>query len=312
MHLSKLAIPTALVAILAFPVASNAALITPGSAARSNWGDMARTSFKLKTVRGKCTSSTVKSRFHSSVKRSYGRLAKGGTAAATDPCAAGTTPGTGGDLIVTPDPAGAGPLVVAEIFGQGGGSSNPNQGGQPRPACPRRTPPGHANGPAASGPGTPDNHPPGPPGNVPPVDIEDILPPGLGDPLELLLSGTGSPCVPGIIASCPPGTPQPPAGGGLPGNPFIPESQGDEGPITETGPDPDFRQDPLAFSAPAANVPEPASLGLAGTWPRGDRLPAAQAPRDCNPLKQRKTIALRSGSERSIDLERRANIFARL
>ena len=38
MHLSKLAIPTALVAVLAFPVASNAALITPGNAARSHWG----------------------------------------------------------------------------------------------------------------------------------------------------------------------------------------------------------------------------------------------------------------------------------
>lgn len=158
-------------------------------------------------------------------------MAKGGRAigAATNPCAAGTTPGNPG----TP-PGGPG------------------------------APPGHANSPAASGPGTPDNHPPGPPGNVPPVDIEDILPPGLGDPLELLLSGTGSPCVPGIIASCPPGTPQPPAGGGLPGNPFIPESQGGPGPISETDPDPDFRQDPLAFSEPATNVPEPASLGLLG------------------------------------------------
>jgi hypothetical protein len=280
MYLSKLAIPTALVAIHVLPAAANASLIAPGSAARSNWGDMARTSFKLKTIRGECSSSTVKSRFHSSVKRSYGRVAKGVNAggAATDPCAAGTTSGTGGDPIDTAGFTGTGPLVVAEIFGQGSGSPNPNQGGQPHnpntppgnPGTPPGgpgTPPGHASGPAAPDPGTPDNQPPGRPGNVPPVDIEDILPPGTGDPLDLLISGAGSPCVPGIVGSCPPGAPRPPAppaGGGFAGNPFIPENQGGEGPMNEPDPESDFEEGPPAFQAAVANVPEPASLALLG------------------------------------------------
>ena len=81
---------------------------------------------------------------------------------------------------------------------------------------------------------------------------------------KLLLSGTGSPCVPGIIASCPPGMPQSLAGGGLPGNPFIPSQGGQLGkrPIYRT--EPDFGQTPLAFRGPAANLPESAGLALLG------------------------------------------------
>lgn len=282
----KLLAPTLLAAAIAFPAASNAALITHSSSLWSQHAHFAkvragkRAAVPQTTGTG-CTSSASASPVASTRKRGaasfrpkFSSNAPRGNPKPANPlpCVA-PTPGGGS---VTP------PVdiseVIPEIFGPGifdpidaptgaPGNGQPQNTGKPQEPGQSQHPgnsptppdsssnPGHQGGaPDAGGTGTPPNPQPGSPRDEPPND--DIAP-EFQDPRELL-GQPGLPCIPGVAPSCQTGSPL----GGAPGSSFppVPPPHGGTGwqppGLAEGG--------PSIGRAPTANVPEPASLGLLG------------------------------------------------
>lgn len=148
------------------------------------------------------------------------------TVATTPPCSAPTTPVVDNELAGLPNPSG--PEILPIVF-------------EPVIFDEIGNPP-NAN-----------------PDNQPPEDVGQREPDPF-DPNEFLPADPGFPCVPGSNGSCQPGSPPLP-GVGMPGSPATFAMTTPIATVSE----PDvIDREPSAFDAQAANVPEPASLGLLG------------------------------------------------
>jgi len=252
----KLLAPTLLAAALAFPAASNAALITHGSAFRPEHAHSMKYGFARRSVAPGAAqpgcSSTVetdskragkgRSAFASAKAQSRHGSSRAKPKPATPIPCAGTTP--------TDTPAAppiAGPELLPIVFGP-----DPFTGGNGTGGPSNETPPGGPGGPSG-------NTPPGPPPGQPPVPPFDEAfgPPGFPgiDP-----PGLEGRCVSGFEPACLPGAPQPPGlAGRNPPHPPLPITYIPEPPDVDV-PAPAFFEAEQA----QAQVPEPASFGLLG------------------------------------------------
>lgn len=245
----KLLAPTLLAAAIAFPAASNAALITHSSALWSQHAHFAKVRAGKRatvpqTTGAGCTSSASASPVASTGKRGAasfrpkfsGKAARGNPKPATPLPCAGATPPTGSGT-------GAPPVDVAELLPEVFGPEPFNETGTPPPPGP-----------------TPETEPPSP-GNPPGPQESPMLgevsdPPGMpwiDDP------GLVPQCITGLESSCPPGAPLPPVTEPLDSPPLPTPPAFMVGPLDLDGPAEDS-----PGAAQVSQVPEPQSLGLLG------------------------------------------------